>query len=651
MRKLISSSYGIRLLKTEEGDTPYWMWRLEKGDPMVYDWTEDIDWETLSAVEFSKVAHNYQIDVKGSRIPLVVMMTNMRSFAVPAKWQNKFFTCSLLLNQSSKWRSSVDIGWIRMSDKHRKYMDQRLDQTIGFLTDLYTDWPLNLSAQLEVMARLDKMGERIVLNEDSEKMSIKIGGEEVVLHAEAEEKFFRIKDQWIVENGFLKRREKHKDSRIYCRKKMSYGEEFFISDDYKDRETDHAKGRVLDGILYTEVELNSDMKLLLDEIELKRIRNYPISQPPIALSKMDPMLYSKYLEYYCNEVRENHDTIVKAISPFVEAPLIVPCDGMGTWERLWEEEGVFGDLNYEGRRIKKENCYQTLKRGQGYGKGTIILMYCLGMLEQREIDIIRKMLQSLSYNLIVIDTTRRMVPWKMRRINNLMMVSENKQFPPMAAFLHDTERTTKNVKYSNILLSITDPWFPSSNMYRDYWYVMNPMGKSSKKTEVYQHLGEWYLCKTKGKEHYLANAGIFNPTIMEFLPHKRLYLRQVYRCAKEWWSIIPSFFDKIQTKDEVLFICTDEQHSQVRFEGYCNNLQMNMPLHFYDKSLRETAMTFNDMMKKYKGRKMTMEEIMELCFTFQIDENEDEIESRIANNPNIHRVVREGIVSYVWKVG
>jgi len=53
------------------------------------------------------------------------------------------------------------------------------------------------------MARLDKMGERIVLNEDSEKMSIKIGGEEVVLHAEAEEKFFRIKDQWIVENGFF----------------------------------------------------------------------------------------------------------------------------------------------------------------------------------------------------------------------------------------------------------------------------------------------------------------------------------------------------------------------------------------------------------------------------------------------------------------
>jgi len=87
----------------------------------------------------------------------------------------------------------VDIGWIRMSDKHRKYMDQRLDQTIGFLNDLYGDWPLNLSAQLEVMVRLDKMGERIVLNEESEKVSIKIGGEEVVLHAEAEEKYFRIK--------------------------------------------------------------------------------------------------------------------------------------------------------------------------------------------------------------------------------------------------------------------------------------------------------------------------------------------------------------------------------------------------------------------------------------------------------------------------
>jgi len=403
--------------------------------------------------------------------------------------------------------------------------------------------------------------------------------------------------------------------------------------------------------LYTETTLNEDMTLLQDEVELKRIRNYPVVAPPITLSKMDPMLYSRYMEYYCNEVRENHEHIVRAIKPFVDGPIIVPCDGMGTWERVWENEGVFGDLNYEGRRVRKESCADTLRRGQVYGKGTVILMYCLGMLERVEIEMIEQMLSEKTYTVLVVDTTRRQVPWKMRRINNLLTVSINKMFPPMAAFLHDTERTTRNIKYSNTLLSITDPRFPSSNMYRDYWYVMNPMGKTKKLIEVYQHLGEWFLCKTTGKESYLANAGIFNPTVMEFLPHKRLYQRQVYRCAKEWWTIIPSYFDKIQTEREVYFVCTDEMHSSVRFEGFCKNLQMNMPLTFHDKGMREDAISFNELMKKYKGRPLTMEEIMDLCFTYQIDEDESEIESRIANNRNIRSSVKEGVVSYVWKVG
>jgi len=328
-------------------------------------------------------------------------------------------------------------------------------------------------------------------------------------------------------------------------------------------------------------------------------------------------------------VKENHTAIVNVLIPFIKGPVIVPCDGKGTWARLWPREGLFSDLNYGEGRCKRGSCLSLLQEAeQHYTQGTIILMYCLALLSKEEVEKINYLVSTYHFSLVIIDTTRKEIGLKMYPINNLVQVSSEEMIPHLASFYHDTTFSRKTIKYSNQLLLIEDPYFPSSSTYSDYWQIMKPLhdkNKSSKGTIVCATLSEWLVFKDCSKT-YLATIGIMNPQEEEFIPHKRLYLRRVYSAPSYWYNCIPPSFEKIQTKNRVFFVCADVANNRARFESQNSNVMINMVLEFH--SFNSKLEPMEDALKvfhKYKKTKFTREEFEQILDQHSVKIDKDDL--------------------------
>jgi len=235
------------------------------------------------------------------------------------------------------------------------------------------------------------------------------------------------------------------------------------------------------------------------------------------------------------------------------------------------------------------------------------LMYCLALLSREEVEKIRYLVSTHHFSLIIIDTTRKEIGLKMYPINNLVQVSAEEMVPHLASFYHDTTFSRKTIKYSNQLLQIEDPYFPSSSTYSDYWQIMKPLhdkNKNQKGTIVCATLSEWLVFKGYNRI-YLATIGVINPQEEEFIPHKRLYLRKVYSAPSYWYHCIPSSFEKIQTKNRVYFVCADVANNRARFESQNSNVMINMVLEFHAVNTKLEPM--EDALKvfhKYKKNKI-----------------------------------------------
>jgi hypothetical protein len=624
---------------------PYWICREPLDDITKWQLEISTEWEEMTSKELIKVAHNYVVDVRHAKIPLTLLLLNIQKFLIPAQWKTKMTVAALMLSQSLEWRNDVQSKWKRVSKKNEEYMKKRFDEVVLFFNTKFSEMPMNLSFGLEstnVIIR-DKdgkpTGQILEQQDDTEKIYISVDAVRIIVDEEPEQRFHEQGNRWTLKDHYLRKRRIIPMSKLYCVLEMSYGKEVFSGKHYSDIEIDTHFSFQIDNVLWTKTDLMPHMKRV-DKDSLRDQLTTRVEYPPLTLSKMDPLLYSAYLSYYSHEVRENHSVIVKTLMPHLHPPLIVPCDGEGTWESLWSKNGIFGDKNFENRRLKKESCLETLNRAVKYSSGTIVLMYCIGMLNEMEMLKLEEMVKN-GFKLVLIDTSTRIVPFKMKRVNNLMRISENMDLPPMAAFLHDTERTMKNVKYSNLLLDVEDPLFFSSNIYSDYWKLMRPLKESKCETMVYANLAEWLVGQqTYSGEHYLACAGIRDPKIAEFLPHKALFQRQIYRCAKEWFSIIPTFFDKVQTSKHVYFVCFDEQYKDVKFSGHQKGLQMNLSLGFDSFDARGKQLTFPEMMRSHKNRYYTFEELMNLCQYHGMQCRAEQLELALRNTPSI--TVRNG---------
>jgi hypothetical protein len=643
--KLISELYGFRQLRTGEGDMPYWICREPMEDVTKFKMIESSEWEKLTPKELALVAHEFVVDVRLTKIPLVVLLMNVQKFLVPAQWKTKITVTALIMSQSLTWRNEVQAKWKRVSKKNEEYMKKRFDEVLNFFNQKYHEIPLNLSFGIETcnILILDKegkpTGEVMEQQGDTEKIYVSVNGNKILSDEEPEQRYHEQETRWKVVNHVLVKRKIIPMSKLYCVLEMSYGKEVFAGKHFSDLQVDTTLSFQIDNVLWTKTDLLEHMERV-DKDELRNQLTSHVEYPPLTLSKMDPLLYSAYLSYYSHEVRENHSTIVKTLIPYLSPPLIVPCDGEGTWENLWTKYGIFGDKNYENRRLKKETCGETLRRATKFKTGTIILMYCVSMMMEDEMRDLEEMVNK-NYQLIVIDTSTRVLPFKMKRVNNLMRISENMHLPPMAAFLHDTERTMRNVKYSNLLLDVEDPRFFSSNIYSDYWRLMRPLKVSKEITVVYANLAEWLVGRnTYNGSCYVASAGLTDPKVAEFFPHKPLFQRQIYRCAREWFPIIPAYFDKVQTSEHVYFSCIDEQYREVKFVGYQKGLQMNLMLEFQAFEARGKPLNFVEMMRTYKNRYFTFEEIESMCRFHCMGYRREQVELAIKNTLSI--TVRSG---------
>jgi len=222
-------------------------------------------------------------------------------------------------------------------------------------------------------------------------------------------------------------------------------------------------------------------------------------------------------------------------------------------------------------------------------------------------------------------------------------------------FSHDTAFSRRTIKYSNLLLEIEDPYFPSSSTYSDYWQLMKPLNQKNvegKNITVCSSLSEWLVFKDDPNPIYLASAGIRNPRVLEFVPHKRLYQRQIYSAAPYWYSSIPSSFEKVQTNKRVYFICTDASNSRARFESANSSLMINMVLEFH--SLEQKASPLEnlfDLITRYKTQKFQFEEFKRLANSHSVIADDVELLFFLENSPFISRQERKrtGIMEYSFK--
>jgi hypothetical protein len=93
---------------------------------------ESSEWEKLTPKELALVAHEFVVDVRLTKIPLVVLLMNVQKFLVPAQWKTKITVTALIMSQSLTWRNEVQAKWKRVSKKNEEYMKKRFDEVLNF---------------------------------------------------------------------------------------------------------------------------------------------------------------------------------------------------------------------------------------------------------------------------------------------------------------------------------------------------------------------------------------------------------------------------------------------------------------------------------------------------------------------------------------
>jgi len=109
---------------------------------------------------------------------------------------------------------------------------------------------------------------------------------------------------------------------------------------------------------------------------------------------------------------------------------------------------------------------------------------------------------------------------------------------------------------------------------------------------------------------------------------------------KNGFQLSQLFFDKVQTSEHVYFSCIDEQYREVKFVGYQKGLQMNLMLEFQAFEARGKPLTFVEMMRTYKNRYFTFEEIESMCRFHCMRYRREQVELAIKNTLSI--TVRNG---------
>jgi hypothetical protein len=652
--KKISVREGFRILKTTEGCVISWTTQYSRDDLTLLESEESEAWKTMTPQELVADSHNWIVDLMSSKVPLTVLLLNTMRFFIPRKVACQIRLASVLASQSSLWVMKHENEYVFVSEQHKTFMRARISHFEKFLVAEYSKVPTNIDfwATCFVKGQYEfKNAGRAV--QDLETVTVYLDGFRFIEHVEPEKECFHLfRDYVMKDDRLVKRQELHK-RRLYCVVEQSYGREVFVGKAYEDTNAVSLDVHIVKELEYVKVELNADMFLCEDE-DLKSKLMKKVEHPPMTLSKMDPALYKHYLEYYDSQVKDNHEVIVKVLMPFLKGPIIVPCDGLGTWARLWPKDGLFSDLNGGYDRCKQGTCLELLKEAEKvFDQGTIILMYCLAMLSADEKEKVESLVRIKHFKLLVIDTTRQRLNVILHPINNLVSVSDDRMISDLEAFQHDTSFTRKTVHYSNLLLEIESPFFPSSSIYSEYWQIMKPLHNKNargKNVTVCATLAEWLVFRNEKNPVYLASAGIHRPEVHEFMPHKRLFQRQIYQAAPYWYNSIPSVFEKIQTDRKVYFVCTDVANARVRFESANSNIMVNMMLEFYPLDYRSDPLEdLSKVMVNHKNQEFTCAEFLLLAQSHSVFVEEAECLYFLETSPSVKKTAGKKKIKYSFQ--
>jgi len=294
----------------------------------------------------------------------------------------------------------------------------------------------------------------------------------------------------------------------------------------------------------------------------------------VAASKLDPIYYKLMMNDYEFQHGQNHDLIVSHLLPSVKGKIIVPGDGLGRWAKVWKEEGYFSDVVSVPARhsaVKTESILDTLKKNSTEVQGTVILMFCSVFMGDEEWTILEKMLKG-GIKLIVIDTRdHSFEKVGLRMVNNMVWESG---YPELSlhAFPHDTVMHGENVKYSSILMGISNPVFHSNTKYAEYFRYMRPYFKpQGRGVIVYSTLLEYLKFKNENEQSYLACIGQFDPVIQSWSPVKILYTRTIYSAPLSFSRCVPKGFLKEEFSGHLYFVYPEAETTFVNFEGMTTN--------------------------------------------------------------------------------
>jgi len=155
------------------------------------------------------------------------------------------------------------------------------------------------------------------------------------------------------------------------------------------------------------------------------------------------------------------------------------------------------------------------------------------------------------------------------------------------AFPHDTIMLGENIKYSSILMSLTNPVFDISSKYSEYYKFMRPYfhpdGPALRVFSTLRHFLERGM--EAGNEtstpSYLAFAGVHSPVIQEFSPSKTLYVRTVYRYKEEFLPCLPQSVLYEVYKGSLYFIYPESETAVLTFHGQTSQRSVfNLTLQF-----------------------------------------------------------------------
>jgi len=289
------------------------------------------------------------------------------------------------------------------------------------------------------------------------------------------------------------------------------------------------------------------------------------------LEKMTPSTYQVHMDQYEYQVRDTHDAIVLSLATVIKEPVVVPCDGLGRFSRLWphmKSESEFSDLNISPNThpsVQKKNLTDVLLRADDR---TLILMYCLYAFGPRDIKLLKARIRQGKKTLIV-DTRPEAVLYG-RRVNNMLYETG---FPhlKLSFFPHDTPETITSIKFTDELLKIPNPeWVTrTGNKYYHYFHLMKPFFSphpSHLPMRVASTLTE-YVSAPKDVPCYFTLSGMVDPPILPFRPSAKHFVRAVYYLPLLSKAFLPSNVPKAFVQGKVYFVIPEAGRTEIRFKG------------------------------------------------------------------------------------